>query len=94
MAGKRSPAHLFVASFPWSAWAHIECALVIRSRSWISAHVHVFQADGGVPDILDQDNCATATDMRRKSVAVKVNYSFENEIEKGAIRWRERYAWL
>lgn len=56
--------------------------------------MHVFQAAGGVPDILDQDNCATATDMRRKSVAVKVNYSFDNEIEKGAIRWRERYAWL
>lgn len=48
VTGKRSPAYLFVASFPWSAWVHAECFPDMRSRSWISAHVHAFQAAGGV----------------------------------------------
>lgn len=76
VTGKRSPAYLFVASFPWSAWVHAECFPDMRSRSWISAHVHAFQAAGGVPDILVPDNCATATDRRRKSEPIKVNDAY------------------
>ena len=76
VTGKRSPAYLFVASFPWSAWVHAECFPDMRSRSWISAHVHAFQAAGGVPDILVPDNCATATDRCRKSEPIKVNDAY------------------
>lgn len=48
----------------------------MRTRSWIQAHVHAFRAAGGVPDILVPDNCATATDRRRKSEPVKVNDAY------------------
>ena len=48
----------------------------MRSRSWIQAHVRAFQAAGGVPDVLVPDNCATATDRRRRSDPVKVNDAY------------------
>lgn len=76
VTGRRSPAYLFVASFPWSSWVYAECFPDMRTRSWIAAHVHALQAAGGVPDILVPDNCATATDRRRKSEPVKVNGSY------------------
>ena len=73
VTGRRSPAYLFVASFPRSAWACAECFPDMRARSWISAHVRAFQAAGGVPDILVPGNCATATDRRRRSEPIKIN---------------------
>ena len=76
VTGRRSPAYLFVASFPWSGWIYAECFADMRSRPWIQAHVHALQAAGGVPDILVPDNCATATDRRRKSEPVKVNDAY------------------
>lgn len=76
VTGKRSPAYLFVASFPWSGWIYAECSADMRSRSWISAHVRALQAAGGAPDIIVPDNCATATDRRRKSEPVKVNDAY------------------
>ena len=76
VTGRRSPAYLFVASFPWSSWVYAECFPDMRTRSWIAAHVHALQAAGGVPDILVPDNCATATDRRRKSEPIKVNDAY------------------
>lgn len=76
VTGKASPAYLFVASFPWSGWVYAECFADMRSRSWISAHVHALQGAGGSPDIIVPDNCATATDRRRKSEPVKVNGAY------------------
>lgn len=76
VTGRRSPAYLFVASLPWSAWVYAECFPDMRTRSWIQAHVRAFRAAGGVPDILVPDNCATATDRRRKSGPVKVNDAY------------------
>ncbi len=73
VTGRRSPAYLFVASFPWSSWVYAECFPDMRTRSWIAAHVHALQAAGGVPDIIVPDNCATATDRGRKSGPIKVN---------------------
>lgn len=76
VTGRRSPAYLFVASFPWSSWVYAECFPDMRTRSWIAAHVHALQAAGGVPDIIVPDNCATATDRGRKSGPVKVNDAY------------------
>ncbi len=74
--GRRSPAYLFVATFPWSGWIYAECLPDMRTRSWISAHARALQAVGGAPDILVPDNCATATDRRRKGEPVKVNDAY------------------
>lgn len=76
VTGRRSPAYLFVACFPWSGWIYAECFADMRTRSWISAHAHALQAAGGVPDILVPDNCATATDHRRKAEPMKVNSAY------------------
>ena len=76
VTGRRSPAYLFVASFPWSSWVYAECFPDMRTRSWIAAHVHALQAAGGVSNIIVPDNCATATDRGRKSGPVKVNDAY------------------
>lgn len=76
MTGRRSPAYLFVASFPWSAWVYAKCFPDMRTRSWIAAHVNAFQTAGGTPDILVPDNCATATDRRRRSESIKINDAY------------------
>ena len=73
VTGKASPAHLFVASFPWSGWVCAERLADMRGRSRISAHVRALRAAGGSPDIIVPDNRATATDRRRKSEPAKVN---------------------
>lgn len=73
VTGRRSPAHLFVASLPWPSWAYAGCFPDMRARPWIAAHVHAPQAAGGVPDIIVPDNCAAATDRGRESGPVKAN---------------------
>lgn len=65
MTGRRSPAYLFVASFPWSGWICAECFVDMRTRD--------LQAAGEVPGIIVPDNCATAVDRRRRAEPVKVN---------------------
>lgn len=75
-SGRRAPAYLFVACFPWSGWIWARCFADTRSRSWIAAHAMAFSAAGGVPDILVPDNCATATDRGRGDAPVKVNGSY------------------
>lgn len=76
VTGRRSPAHLFVACFPWSGWVWARRFPDMGSRSWISAHAQALRAAGSVPDILVPDNCATATDRRRRGEPVKVNDAY------------------
>lgn len=76
VSGRKTPAYLFVACFPWSGWIWARCFFDMRTRSWIQAHALAFAAAGGVPDILVPDNCATATDRKRRSEPVKVNGSY------------------
>lgn len=80
--GRRSPAYLFVATFPWSGWIYAECLPDTRTRPWISAHARAPQAAGGAPDTLVPDNCATATDRRRKGEPVKVNDAYLEMAER------------
>lgn len=76
VTGRRSPAYLFVASFPWSSWACAECFPDMRTRSRAAAHVHALRAAGGVPDIIVPDSCATATDRGRRPGPVKVKDAY------------------
>ncbi len=76
VTGRRSPAHLFVASLPWSSRVYAERFPDMRACSRAAAHVHAPQAAGGVPDIIAPDSCATATDRGRRSGPVKVNDAY------------------
>lgn len=82
VSGRRTLAYLFVARFPWSGWIFAECFTDMRSRPWVSAHVHALEAADGVPDVLVPDSCATATDRRRKGELVKVNDAYLEMAER------------
>lgn len=45
-------------------------------RSWTAACVHALRAAEGEPGIFAPDDCATATDRRRKSEPMEINNSY------------------
>ena len=44
----------------YSQYAYVEAFLDMKQKSWISAHVHMYEYFGGVAKILVPDNCKTA----------------------------------
>lgn len=44
----------------YSQYAYVEAFLDMKQKSWIAAHVHMYEYFGGVAKILVPDNCKTA----------------------------------
>ena len=44
----------------YSQYAYVEAFLDMKQKSWINAHVHMYEYFGGVARILVPDNCKTA----------------------------------
>lgn len=53
-------AYLFVGVMTYSQYAYVEAFLDMKQKSWIAAHVHMYEFFGGVARILVPDNCKTA----------------------------------
>ena len=53
-------AYIFVGVMTYSQYAYVEVFLDMKQRSWINAHVHMYEYFGGVARILVPDNCKTA----------------------------------
>lgn len=58
--GERLKAYVFVGVMTYSQYAYVEAFLDMKQKSWISAHVHMYEYFGGVAKILVPDNCKTA----------------------------------
>ena len=58
--GERIPAWLFVGVMSYSMYPFVEAFINEKQRSWITAHVHMYEYLGGVPRILVPDNTKTA----------------------------------
>ena len=58
--GEIIKAYIFVGVMTYSQYAYVEAFLDTKQRSWISAHVHMYEFFGGVAKILVPDNCKTA----------------------------------
>ena len=52
--------YLFVGVMTYSQYAYVEAFLDMEQKSWITAHVHMYEFFGGVARILVPDNCKTA----------------------------------
>ena len=58
--GEIIKAYIFVGVMTYSQYAYVEAFLDMKQRSWINAHVHMYEFFGGVARILVPDNCKTA----------------------------------
>lgn len=52
--------YIFVGIMTYSQYAYVEAFLDMKQKSWINAHVHMYEYFGGVARILVPDNCKTA----------------------------------
>ena len=58
--GEIVKAYIFVGVMTYSQYAYVEAFLDTKQKSWIYAHVHMYEFFGGVAKILVPDNCKTA----------------------------------
>ena len=58
--GEILKAYIFVGVMTYSQYAYVEAFLDMKQKSWITAHVHMYEFFGGVSRILVSDNCKTA----------------------------------
>ena len=58
--GEITKAYIFVGVMTYSQYAYVEAFLDMKQKSWINAHVHMYEYFGGVAKILVPDNCKTA----------------------------------
>ena len=58
--GEIIKAYVFVGVMTYSQYAYVEAFLDMKQKSWINAHVHMYEYFGGVTRILVPDNCKTA----------------------------------
>ena len=58
--GEIIKAYIFVGVMTYSQYAYVEAFLDMKQRSWINAHVRMYEFFGGVARILVPDNCKTA----------------------------------
>ena len=58
--GEIIKAYIFVGVMTYSQYAYVEAFLDMKQRSWITAHIHMYEYFGGVARILVPDNCKTA----------------------------------
>ena len=58
--GEILKAYIFVGVMTYSQYAYVEAFLDMKQKSWIAAHVHMYEFFGGVARILVPDNCKTA----------------------------------
>lgn len=66
----------------YSRYAYAEAFEDEKQKSWVKAHVHMFEYFGGVSKILVPDNCKTAVIHNRK---------FDNELNKVYQELAEHY---
>jgi len=58
--GEIIKAYIFVGVMTYSQYAYVEAFMDTKQKSWIHAHVHMYEFFGGVAKILVPDNCKTA----------------------------------
>ena len=58
--GELTKVFVFVGTMSYSQYSYAEAFLDQKTRSWTTAHIHMFEYMGGIPRILVPDNCKTA----------------------------------
>ena len=63
--GEITSAWIFVGVMTYSQYAFVEAFINEQQKSWITAHVHMYDFFGGVTPILVPDNAPTATNRKQ-----------------------------
>lgn len=58
--GELIKTYIFVGVMTYSLYAYAEAFVDMKQKSWINAHIHMYEYFGGVAKILVPDNCKTA----------------------------------
>ena len=79
--GKPVKAYVFVGVLSYSQYAFVEAFMDMKQKSWISAHVHMYEFFGGVSKILIPDNCKTAVLHTGSWDEQRINQSYQELAE-------------
>ena len=63
--GEIIDAYIFIGVMTYSQYTYAEAFIDEKQRSWITAHVHMYEFFGGVTPILVPDNAPTATNRKQ-----------------------------
>ena len=79
--GEILKAYIFVGVMTYSQYTYVEAFLDMKQRSWITAHVHMYEFFGGVARILVPDNCKTAVIHNSGWNDQQINESYQEMAE-------------
>ena len=79
--GEIIKAHIFVGVMTYSQYTYVEAFLDMKQRSWIKAHIHMYEYFGGVAKILVPDNCKTAVIHNGKRKDQQINQIYQELAE-------------
>lgn len=79
--GEIIKAHIFVGVMTYSQYTYVEAFLDMKQRSWIKAHIHMYEYFGGVAKILVPDNCKTAVIHNGKRKDQQINQTYQELAE-------------
>lgn len=65
----------------YSQYTYVEAFLDMKQRSWIKAHIHMYEYFGGVAKILVPDNCKTAVIHNGKRKDQQINQTYQELAE-------------
>ena len=79
--GKKTPVRVFVGALTYSGYAYVEAFPDEKTKSWITAHIHMFEYFGGVTKILIPDNCRTAVNHNGSWYTSEINRTYREMSE-------------
>ena len=79
--GEILKAYIFVGVMTYSQYAYVEAFLDMKQKSWITAHVHMYEFFGGVARILVPDNCKTAVIRNSGFSERQINETYQEMAE-------------
>ena len=68
--GEVIPAHVFVATLPYSGYSYVEAFFSMAQEDWTAAHVNAYRYFGGVTRIIQCDNLKTGVQKHGKDEVV------------------------
>ena len=78
--GEVIPAHVFVATLPYSGYSYVETFFSVNQECWTTAHVNAFRYFGGVTRMIQCDNLKTGVEKHGKDEVV-LNKSYQELAE-------------
>ena len=79
--GEIIKAYIFVGVMTYSQYTYVEAFLDMKQRSWIKAHIHMYEYFGGIAKILVPDNCKTAVIHNGKRKDQQINQTYQELAE-------------